>query len=82
MTPERMNEMQAKFLAMSRAIDEWCIYKARGRSKNDMAAMLVMYDARKVAEGLLDELMKEATEGLMLRTAYLQAVNGTLPQLH
>lgn len=82
MTPERMNEMQTQLLAMSRKIDDWCIHKARGRSKNDMAAMLLMFDAREVAKGLLDELMKEATEGLMLRAAYVQAVNGTLPELH
>ncbi len=82
MTPERMDELQSRLLAMSRQIDEWCIFKARGRSKNDMAAMLLMFDARTMAEALLSEVMKEATEGLMLRSAYLQAVSGTLPELH
>ena len=53
MTPERMDELQSRLLAMSRQIDEWCIFKARGRSKNDMAAMLLMFDARTMAEALL-----------------------------
>lgn len=44
--------------------------------------MISLLNARQVAETLLEELRNECIEGLMLRSACLTAVNGTLPELH
>jgi|JI10StandDraft_1071094.scaffolds.fasta_scaffold4007194_2 hypothetical protein len=82
MTPDRLEELEAMFLAMSDRIDHWCLYDGKGRTKKATETMISMLTARKVAETLLEELRKESFEGLMLRSAYLDAVNGSLPNFH
>ena len=82
MTPDRLEELEAMFLAMSDRIDHWCLYDGKGRTKKATETMISMLTARKVAETLLKELRKESIEGLMLRSAYLDAVNGSLPNFH
>ena len=48
--------------------------------------MLAMMQARQVAEELLKALWQESTEGLMLRSAYMDAVHaahtGEFPTAH
>ncbi|WP_413892893.1 hypothetical protein [Candidatus Skiveiella danica] len=82
MTPDRLEELEAMFLAMRNRIDHWCIYDGKGRTKKTTETMISMLTAREVAETLLKELRKESIEGLMLRSAYLDAVNGSLPNFH
>ena len=74
MTADRIEELQAQFLAMSRRVDDWCIYQGNSRTKKGMETVLAMLQARQVAEELLKALLKESTEGLMLRSAYMDAV--------
>lgn len=82
MTPDRLEELEALFLAMSNRIDHWCLYDGKGRTQKATETMISMLTARQVAETLLEELRNECIEGLMLRSAYLDAVNGTRPELH
>ena len=86
MTADRIEELQAQFQAMSRRIDEWCIYQGNSRTKKGMETVLAMMQARQVAEELMKALWKEATEGLMLRDAYLTALHaahtGDFPAVH
>lgn len=82
MTPDRLEELEALFLAMSNLIDHWCLYEGKGRTQKATETMISMLTARQVAETILKELRKESFEALMLRSAYLDAVNGTLPSFH
>ncbi len=52
MTPDRLEELEAMFLAMSDRIDHWCLYDGKGRTKKATETMISMLTARKVAEVL------------------------------
>ncbi len=86
MTSDRIEELQAQFKAMSRRVDDWCIYQGNSRTKKGMETVLAMMQARQVAEELLKALWQESTEGLMLRSAYMDAVHaahtGEFPTAH
>lgn len=82
MTPDRLEELEARVLEMRTRINHWCVYDGKGRTKKAANTMISMLDAGQLAETLLEELRNECIEGLMLRSAYLDAVNGTLPELH
>ena len=36
MTSDRIEELQAQFKAMSRRVDDWCIYQGNSRTKGNM----------------------------------------------
>ena len=36
MTSDRIEELQAQFKAMSRRVDDWCIYQGNSRTKKGM----------------------------------------------
>ena len=82
MTPDRMDELQAQFTAASRRVDNWCIHQGNGRGKKGMETMLTMLQTRQAAEELMKALLQEATEGLMLRSAYMDAAYGEQPTAH
>jgi len=82
MTPDRLEELEAIVLEMRTRINHWCVYDGKGRTKKSADTMISMLNAGQVAETLLEELRNECIEGLMLRSAYLDAVNGTLTELH
>lgn len=82
MTPNRLEELEAIVLEMRTRINHWCVYDGKGRTKKAANTMISMLDAGQLAETLLEELRNECIEGLMLRSACLTAVNGTLSELH
>ena len=82
MTPDRIEELQAQFIAASRRVDQWCIYQGNSRTAKGMETVLTMLQARQAAEELMKALLQEATEGLMLRSAYMDATYGERPTAH
>lgn len=86
MTADRIEALQAQFDAMSGCVDDWCIHQGKSNSKKSMETMLAMLQTRQVADELLKALWKESTEGLMLRSAYMDAVHaahtGEFPTAH
>ena len=86
MTADRITALQAQFDAMSRRIDNCCLRQGHGGTKKSLESLLAMLQARRVAHALLKALFEEATEGVMLRSAYLDAVHaahtGDFPTAH
>ena len=86
MTADRIEALQAQFNTMNRRVNEWCILQGNRRSKKGTETVMAMLQARQVAEELLKALWQEATEGLMLRDAYLTALHaahtGDFPTAH
>ena len=86
MTPDRIEALQAQFNTMNRRVNEWCILQGNSRTKKGAETVMAMLQARQVADELLKALWQEATEGLMLRDAYLTALHaahtGDFPAVH
>lgn len=86
MTADRIEALETKFNAMSRRVDEWCLYQGHGRTKKSTETLLVVLQARQMADELMKALFKEEIEGLMLRSAYMDAIHaahtGDFPTAH